>query len=156
CTITNSGNQTYNNVQMMPDIVWTHKFSDRVHMLTEAYYNYMKNVPQYTVFNTKAGGTETNEGWTVWYGVQNYFEVALTKKSYVTLRTDFMHDVMGQRTGFKTPYLTESLGYCYKPYPWLYYRPEIRWSHSFDTNSYDQVGNSNISGSVNGQRQNQV
>ena len=63
---------------------------------------------------------------------------------------------MGQRTGFKTPYLTESLGYVYKPYPWLWYRPEIRWSHSFDTTSYDQIGGSNITGSVNGRRQNQV
>jgi hypothetical protein len=156
CTITNSGNQTYNNVQMMPDVVWTHVFSKRVHMLTETYYNYMKNVPQYTVFTSPDGTTETNQGWTVWYGVQNYFEVALTKKSYVTLRTDFMHDVMGQRTGFKTPYLTEALGYVYKPYSWLWYRPEIRWSHSFDTTSYNQIDGHNITGSVNGTAHNQV
>jgi len=156
CTINNSANQTYNDVQMVPDIVWTHVFSKRVHMLTEAYYNYMNNVPTYTVFTSPGGATETKQGTVVWYGVQNYFEVALTQKAYATVRTDFMHDVMGQRTGFKTPYLTEALGYVYKPYSWLWYRPEIRWSHSFDATSYNQVGNNNITGSVNGRNRNQV
>ena len=79
CTITNSGKFSYNNVQMLPDIVWTHKFNDKVHMLTEptsATSGTSRNSPPLA----EASRGTTRSGYVRWYGVSNYFEVRLSAR----------------------------------------------------------------------------
>jgi hypothetical protein len=154
CTISNSGRFSYNNVQMLPDIVWTHKFSDKVHMLTESYYCYQWDVPEFTSFG-RDNQPMTRSGYVRWYGVSNYFEVMLSKKSYLTFRNEALRDEQGQRTGFATWYSTHTLGVVHKPNPWLILRPELKFSHSYSANAYNQP-DTYITGSHGpGTRQNQ-
>ena len=137
CTISNSGMFSYNNVQMLPDVVWTHKFNDNVHMLTEAYYCYQWNVPDFTAFGANNQAINHN-GYVRWYGVSNYFEIALSKKTYLTIRNEGVNDEEGQRTGFQTWYSTHTLGIVHKPTSWLILRPELKYSHSYNANAYNQ------------------
>ena len=137
CTISNSGKFSYNNVQMLPDVVWTHKVNDKVHMLTEAYYCYQWNVPEFTAFG-KNNEAFTQSGYMRWYGVSNYFEVELNKKTYLTIRNEGVNDEQGQRTGFKTWYSSHTLGLVHKPKDWLILRPELKYSHSYSGNAYNQ------------------
>jgi hypothetical protein len=155
CTISNSGMFSYNNVQMLPDIVWTHKFNDQVHMLTEAYYCYQWNVPAFTSFG-KDNLPRTRSGYVRWYGVSNYFEVQISKKSYVTFRNEGLRDEQGQRTGFATWYSTHTLGLVHKPYPWLILRPEVKFSHSYNANAYNQPDTLLTGSQGPGTRQHQV
>lgn len=123
CTITNSGKFSYNNVQML-DAVWTHKFNEDFHTLTEAYYSWQRDVPGF--------------GYADWYGVSNYLVRALSGKAYLSFRNEVWNDATGQRTGFNTLYTTHTLGLIYKPLEWLYFRPEIKYSHSYNRAAYDE------------------
>jgi len=123
CTVTNRGIQTYNNVQMF-NTVWTHRFNNRVHALTEAYYAYIRRVPGF--------------GWTDWYAASNYLEILLSDRTYLSVRNEFFNDLRGQRTGFESRYTTHTLGIVHKPHDWLYLRPEIKYSRSHDLAAYDE------------------
>ena len=122
CTITNSGRFTYNNAQMV-DGAWTHKFSDDLHTLTEAYYSWQRDVP--------------GLGDVDWYGASNYLVRSLGVRAYLSFRNEIWDDADGQRTGFRTWYSTHTLGFIYKPRDWLYFRPEMRYSRSYDADAYD-------------------
>jgi hypothetical protein len=80
----------------------------------------------------------TRSGYVRWYGVSNYFEVQVSEKSYVTFRNEALRDEQGQRTGFATWYSTHTLGWVYKPNNVVILRPEIKYSHAYSANAYDQ------------------
>lgn len=122
CTITNSGDFSYNNVNMV-DAVWTHRFGARVHTLTESYYAWQDDVPGFGAVNS--------------HGASNYLVGAVNEQGYWAFRNEVFNDDDGQRTGFDTVYTTHTLGYVYKPFEWLYLRPELRYSHSYDQDAYD-------------------
>lgn len=122
CTITNSGEASYNNVQVL-DLVWSHRFNADIHTLTEVGYFWQRDVPAF--------------GDVDWYGAMNYLVLRLNDESFLTLRNELWNDSDGQRTGFDTLFSTHALGVNYKPFDWLYIRPELKYSHAYDQAAYD-------------------
>jgi hypothetical protein len=67
----------------------------------------------------------------------NYVEKQLSDKNYLSIRTDFLDDLRGQRTGFKTAYAEETLMWGHWVGSTVLLRPEIRFDHSFQVRAYD-------------------
>jgi hypothetical protein len=135
--------------------VWGHKFNDTFHMQTEAYYMWMFDaLKDGDVINTGSetfpaspsnGAGTPIPGRADEWGFINYFEMKVSPNDYLTLRTDFFDDLKGQRTGYSTLFYTETFGWSHSFSPFLTFRPEIRYDHSFQQAGYD-----------NGTRKNQV
>jgi hypothetical protein len=146
----NNGKYAYNNLQMF-DNTWYHKFNDNWHMATEAWYMYQRDVPSVTGPLLPEKGTNgafcapgqircTAPEW----AAVNYVERQLSPKNYVSIRSDFLDDMKGQRTGVKTRYTEETLMWGHWVGGTVLFRPEIRFDRALDRPSYD-----------NGTRQNQ-
>jgi hypothetical protein len=139
----NSGKYAYNNVQLFVN-TWYHKFNQRWHMATETWYMYQRQVPA-------AGGPippepNTNPAFCSpgqitcfapeWAAV-NYLEREFSTKDYISLRTDFLNDIKGQRTGFKSKYSEHSIMWGHWIGNTVLFRPELRFERSYDTRAYD-------------------
>jgi hypothetical protein len=126
-------------------VTWGHKFNGTVHMQTEAYYLWQ--------FDGAKGGS-CNYGPVKLYGggggcgpiipgrsdaiaAVNYLEILTSPKSYVSLRTDYLNDVQGQRTGYATPYGSFTAGYAHWLWPLALLRLEARYDESFSAAAYD-------------------
>jgi hypothetical protein len=124
--------------------VWGHKFTDRLHTQTEAYYMWQ--------FDALTGGTVINgpshafagsgpgsliKGRADEWGAVNYLEYKLADNDYLTLRTDFFNDHKGQRTGYATVYNSETIGWSHNFAPGIIFRPEFRWDHSWQQAAYN-------------------
>jgi len=70
-------------------------------------------------------------------GIVNYFNVQLSPKTMVSIRNEYVHDEQGQRTGFATPYTSNTIGMTHWVSPDLELRPELRYEHSLDLPAYD-------------------
>ena len=73
----------------------------------------------------------------------NYVEKQLSDKNFVSIRTDFLDDLKGQRTGFKTPYTEGTLMWGHWVGSTILFRPELRFDHSFRVQAYDNGTTSN-------------
>jgi hypothetical protein len=118
-------------------ITWSHKFTDKLHTLTEAYFDWERNALQ--------GGTVTNgpgysydpftgpgkylPGLSDAFGVVNYTPYKLNDKSYVVVRNDVLVDPRGYRIGVPGAVAEVTLGYVYHLTPWAVTRPEIRFDY---------------------------
>jgi hypothetical protein len=139
----NAGKYGYNNLQMF-DITWYHKFSKSWHMASEAWYMYQRDVP--SVFGPLTPEKGTNGAFCStgeirclapeWATV-NYVEKELSAKNYISVRTDFLDDMKGQRTGFKNRYAEETLMWGHWEGSTVLLRPEIRFDRAFDRRAYD-------------------
>jgi hypothetical protein len=139
----NSGRYAYNNLQAF-DTTWYHKFNAKWHMATEAWYMYEKNVPDVSaaaLLEKGANGAFCAPGQlrclAPEWATENYVEKWLTDKSYLSIRTDFLDDLKGQRTGYKTRYGEETLMWGHWVGSTVLFRPELRFDHSFDLKAYD-------------------
>jgi len=104
----NAGRYGYNNLQMF-DNTWYHKFNATWHMASEAWFMYQRDVP--SVSGPIALEKGTNGAFCAagevrcfapeWAAV-NYVEKQINLKNYLSIRTDFLDDMRGQRTGYKT------------------------------------------------------
>ena len=139
----NSGTYSYNNLQMF-DNTWYHKFGNSWHMATEAWYMYQRNVP--SVFGPVqpekgANGAVCPAGqircFAPEWAAVNYLERQISAKNYLSIRSDFLDDHRGQRTGFKTRYAEESLMWGHWIGTTVLLRPELRFDHAFDASAYD-------------------
>src|SRR5262249_10843321 len=101
--------QNFNNPQIF-DLVYTHKFNERLNYSLEALFGYQANVPDI--------GTAT------WFGVVNYLTYAFTPRLSGAVRLGLFDDVQGQRTGFAGTYAHFTAGATFKPVPWLMLRQE--------------------------------
>ena len=133
----NTSDYNYNNVQMYV-MTWGHRFSQSVHMQTEAYYMYGRNIPGFgpdgepgvvasSPYPGKAGE----------YGVVNYLNFELNSSNMISFRNEFYNDQKGQRTGYATKYSSHTLGLTHWVSSDLEIRPEIRYEHSYDVNAYN-------------------
>jgi Putative beta-barrel porin-2, OmpL-like. bbp2 len=118
-------------------LTWSHKFTEKFHMLTESYYIWERNALQ--------GGTVTNgppqpffesvgpgkflPGISDSFGLVNYAPYKLSDKSYVVLRNDVLYDPRGFRTGVPGTVAEVTLGYVYHITPWCVTRPEVRFDY---------------------------
>jgi hypothetical protein len=145
----NKGNYAYNNLQASY-FTWYHKFTKdgSWHTATETWYQYEKKTPN--VNNPAAANLiEVNANgafcalaseltcYAPEWAVVNYVEKQLSKHDYLTVRNEYFDDLVGQRTGFKTPYTEHLLGYGHWIGSTILFRPELRWEHSYDLPVYD-------------------
>ena len=140
----NNGEYAYNNLQMF-DNTWYHKFNHTWHMATEAWYMYQRGVPSVTGPLLPEKGTNgavcpagqircTAPEW----AMVNYLERQLSAKNYISIRSDFLDDMRGQRTGVKTRYAEETLMWGHWVGSTVLFRPEIRFDRALDRRSYDE------------------
>lgn len=133
----NRSDYNYNNVQMYVS-TWGHRFSDRVHILTEAYYMYGRQIPGYGPgFDNQVAGSSPLPGKAAEYGIVNYLNVAIDPKNMISFRNEFYNDQKGQRTGFPTRYTSHTLGMTHWVTQDMEIRPELRYEKSYDVDAYD-------------------
>ena len=139
----NNGRYAYNNLQQY-DLTWYHKFSKTVHIASESWYMYQRDVPA-------VGGPVAPEKGTDGaycrpgearctapeYAAVNYVQKELGPHDYLSLRSDFLDDKKGQRTGYQTRYSENTLDWNHWFGTTVQLRPEIRFDHSWDRAGYD-------------------
>jgi hypothetical protein len=106
----------FNNPEVF-DLVYSHKFSDRLTYTLDALYSFQNGFPGSGFVN-------------VWGAVQ-YLTYQFTSQWAGTTRLEFFGDPQGWKTGFPGTYTAVTAGVTYKPAPYLWFRPEVR----FDDNS---------------------
>jgi hypothetical protein len=139
----NDGKYGYNNLQMF-DATWYHKFSPTWHLATEAWYMYERDVPSVNgtlPLEKGANGAYCAVGqircFAPEWAALNYLEKQLSDKDYLSIRTDTLDDIKGQRTGYKTRYAEETLMWGHWVGSTILFRPELRFDHSFQARAYN-------------------
>jgi hypothetical protein len=105
------------------DLVYTHKFHDRLTYTFESLFGVQTAVPEI--------GTAT------WLGVLNYLTYTFTPRLTGTARLEFFDDAQGQRTGFKGLYTALTTGVTFKPVRWLNVRPEVRYDYNDESRPFE-------------------
>ena len=153
----NKGNWGYNNLQWQGG-TWYHKFNDQWHITYEIYYEYQRDVPNLAVTGGSYAGTAFNglalnggnppfqaqcKSTTVAtctagaLGMVSYLNYKVTPLDNVSLRMEYYDDQEGQRTGYKTRYFNQGIGWQHWFSPSVELRPEIAWYHSLDTAAFN-------------------
>jgi hypothetical protein len=139
----NNGQNGHDNLQQA-NVTWGHRFSRRVHMMTEAYYMYEINaLTGGTVVSgspkpyfTGTGAGLPLHGLSQAWGVVNYTNIKITDKDYISIRpVDFLGDPRGLRTGFPTTLASWTVGWCHRFNDLLCIRPEIRYERSLNSHN---------------------
>ena len=140
----NNGTYAYNNLQMF-DATWYHKINSEWHMASEAWYMYQRDVPSVMGSLPLERGSNgafcpAGEASCVApeFAMVNYVEKQLSTRNYLSIRTDFLNDLRGQRTGFQTSYTEGTLMWGHWIGNTVLLRPEIRLDHSFRLPAYDR------------------
>ncbi len=145
----NDGKYAYNNLNAMY-FTWYHKFSTHpsLHTDTETWYMWEKNVPNLNNPNSAPllevganGAYCSNPSALTCYApewaILNYVEKQVGPKNYISIRNEYVDDLVGQRTGTKTRYSEHLLGWGHWIGTTILLRPEIRYEHSYDGPAYD-------------------
>ena len=111
-------NFAYYNVY---NLVLTQKLNDKLTYVADATYSHIDDVP----------GT----GFANWFGVSNYLLRDVNEKLQAKLRVELFNDQQGFRTGSNGLYTAVTTGLTWKPAPWMYIMPEVRYDYN--------AGNSN-------------
>jgi hypothetical protein len=143
----NDGKYAYNNLAAYY-LTWYHKINSSWHASTESWYRYESQTPN--VLNPAAASfLETNANGAVCatatqltcyapeWAVVNYLERQFSKRDYLTIRNEYMNDMRGQRTGFKTKYTEHLVGWGHWIGTTVLFRPELRFERSYDVPAYD-------------------
>jgi hypothetical protein len=147
----NDGKYAYNNLQQY-DATWYHKFSKTVHMATEAWYMYERDVP--ALCGTIQPETGANAAYCLAgeqrctapeYAVVNFLQKELSTHNFLSFRSDFLDDKKGQRTGYATRYSENTIMWCHWVGTSVQLRPELRFERAWDMKAYN-----------NGRQQNQL
>jgi len=161
----NGGVWGYNNLNWV-GMTFYHKFTDKLHISTEFYNLYQKNVanidnpvvnniiaqggtpfsPQNIPFNAPDGahcGNATALKCTAAaQAAISYLNYQFSPLNNLSLRTEYYDDDKGQRTGTKTRYMDIGLGLQHFFSPQLEIRPEVTYYKSFNAPAFN--GNSNL------------
>jgi hypothetical protein len=147
----NNGKYAYNNLQQY-DTTWYHRFSKTVHMATESWYMYERDVP--ALRGSIQPETGANAAYCLpgeqrctapEYAVVNFFQKELSAHNFLSFRSDFLDDKKGQRTGYATRYSENTIMWCHWMGTTVQIRPELRFERAWDRKAYD-----------NGQQHNQL
>ncbi len=144
----NHGKYAYNNLQQY-DGTWYHKFSKTVHMATESWYMYERDVP--AVGGTIQPETGANAAYCFTekrlpgeqrctapeYAVVNFLQKELSVHNFLSFRSDFLDDKKGQRTGYATRYSENTIAWCHWFGTTVQLRPELRLERAWDRKAYD-------------------
>ena len=147
----NNGEYAYNNLQQY-DATWYHKFSKTLHMATESWYMYERDVP--ALGGTIQPETGANPAYCLpgkqrctapEYAAVNFLQKELSVHNFLSFRSDFLDDKKGQRTGYATKYSENTIMWCHWFGTTVQLRPELRFERAWDRKAYD-----------NGKHQNQL
>jgi hypothetical protein len=147
----NDGKYAYNNLQQY-DATWYHKFSKTVHMATEAWYMYERDVP--AIGGRIQPETGANAAYCLpgeqrctapEYALVNFLQKEFSAHNFVSFRSDFLDDKKGQRTGYATRYSENTISWTHWIGTTIQLRPELRFERAWDRKAYD-----------NGRRHNQL
>ena len=147
----NDGKYAYNNLQQY-DATWYHKFSKTVHMATETWYMYERDVP--AVGGKIQPETGANAAYcrpgeqrctAPEYAIVNFLQKELSVHDFLSFRSDYLDDKKGQRTSYATRYSENSIVWCHWIGSTVQIRPELRFERAWDRKAYDY-----------GRRQNQL
>jgi hypothetical protein len=125
----------HDNLQQF-NLTWGHKFTERLHTMTEGYLLYSIDALQGgTVnygaprqFNASTGPGAYLHGTSYAAGFVNYTAYKLSPKTYICIRpVDYLLDPRGWRTGYKTAYGSWTIGLVHRFNDYLTIRPEIRY-----------------------------
>jgi hypothetical protein len=143
----NDGEYAFNNTQQY-DATWYHRFSKTVHIASEAYVMYQRNVPAVAPITAPPITPEQGTNGAIChrgqlhclapeYAVSNYIQKELSTHRYLSFRTDFLNDKKGQRTGYAGRYSENTLSFNQWIGSTIQLRPELRFDHAWDRRSYD-------------------
>jgi hypothetical protein len=143
----NDGKYAYNNLAAYY-LTWYHKINASWHTATESWYQYERKVPNAlnsasaTLLETNANGAvcATTTQLTCFapeWAIVNYLERQFGKHDYLSIRNEYMDDIRGQRTGFKTKYSEHLVGWGHWIGTTILLRPELRFERSYTVPAYD-------------------
>ena len=95
----------------------THKLTDKWTYALDTSFSHMDNIP--------------NVGSANWYGFVNYLFYDVTDKLQSKARVELFEDSKGVRTGSAGLYTAVTYGLTWKPKPWLYIMPEVRYDYGW-------------------------
>ena len=112
------------------------------------WYQYMKDTPN--VNNPAASGLLiTNSNGAVCntptqltcfapeWATLSYVARQIGKHDAIIIRNEYFDDLKGQRTGFKTPYTENDIGWNHFIGSTVVFRPEVRYEHAYDEPAYN-------------------
>jgi hypothetical protein len=144
----NDGRYNYNNLAAYY-FTWYHKFGKSPwHMAWEAWYQYESHTPNVndpaasSLLITNANGaickrTDELTCFAPEWATVHYLNRQLNKKNFISVRNEYLDDLKGQRTGFKTPYSEHAVSWNHWIGSTLVFRPEVRFDHAYDAPAYD-------------------
>jgi hypothetical protein len=109
------------------DVVLTRKLSERLTWQFDGLYGFTTNVP--------------GIGFANWFAAVNYLSYQLDPRWTANARLEFFDDVQGQRTGSRGLYTAATAGVTYKPTPWLWLRPEVRYDNNAESRPFEGKAN---------------
>jgi len=77
------------------------------------------------------------------YAFVNYLNKELSPHDFISLRTDFLNDKKGQRTGYQTHYSESTLAWNHWFGSTIQLRPELRFDHAWDRPAYNNGARTN-------------
>jgi hypothetical protein len=142
----NDAKYAYNNVQMY-DGTWYHKFNKNWHVATEVLQMYERAVPS---ANSVVGAAQVLAGtngancrvglvtcFVPEYAIQTVVSRQMGAHDFISMRSDFLNDRKGQRTGYAGRYFEETVSWNHWLGSTVQFRPELRVDRSFDRMGYD-------------------
>jgi len=139
----NDGFYAFDNLQMY-DGTWYHRFGKTWHMATEIYSMSQRGVPSVNGTITPEKGTNganclpgEQRCFAPEWAAVNYVNKQLSPHDYLSLRTDFLNDKKGQRTGYATKLSEGTISYNHWFGSTVQLRPEVRFDHAWDRAAYD-------------------
>lgn len=123
------------------NFTWTHRFTEAIHMATEVYYMYQYNAVvggtcSFGPVRSYGGGGGCGEpipGISPEWAAVNFLEFKISKKDFLSLRTDYLNDTKGELTGYATPYMSYTFGLTHRFTPTFMVRPEVRYEQAFSS-----------------------
>ncbi len=143
-----SGHDNFNYIVT----TWEHRFSQKIHTKTEAYYMWqfdavVGGTPSLGAPQSFGGGGGLGKylpGNSPAYGVLNYTMFQLNKRDYFTIRNEWWDDTRGERSGFATNYSSHTIGISHQFNDVVMIRPEIGYYHSYNMNAFNLGRNNGL------------
>ncbi len=149
----NDGKYAFNNTQQY-DATYYHRFSKTLHIGSEAYYMYQRDVPAVNPVTAPAIAPENGTNAAACHpgqlrctapewAFQTYLNKELSTHRFLSLRADFLNDQKGQRTGTAGRLYENTLSYNQWFGSTIQLRPEVRFDHAIDRPAYDNGTHTN-------------
>ena len=107
----------------MFDLVYTHKFSDKLTYNFESLFGFTTNVPDI--------------GTAKWFGFLNYLTYEFSPRVSSTTRWNSLTTSRASARGFAGLYTALTTGLTFKPWKWIIVRPELRYDYNAESRPFD-------------------